>query len=234
MNRVRMWPYFLLISFFLAGVSLHAASCSRTQNTMPPEPEYEEYPCYCTQAGDWFTRVRGIYMLPNDSSGELSTISDSGVKVHPSWTGEFDFGYMFTENVGFELVLTTFPKTVVGTKSLEGIEIGTAWLLPPTFTLQWRFLPSYRIQPYFGAGANYTLFYNTDCDLPETTVKLEHSWGAALQGGFDLFFYGSWLFNIDVKYIWMDTDITLSGLIPGRVHLDINPWLFGFGIGRKW
>ena len=50
---------------------------------------------YCTQAGDWFTRLRALYVLPNDSSGSVSSIPHSGVSVHPSWTGEFDFGAHF-------------------------------------------------------------------------------------------------------------------------------------------
>jgi outer membrane protein len=237
MNYFRIFGFLLSTGLFVTAHSIEASSCSRLADKMPPYLECvaeEEEPCFCTMAGDWFTRLRALYVMPYDSSGALSTIPDSGVSVHPAWTGEFDFGYMFTQNLGFELILSTTKHTLMGTKSLEGIEIGTTWLLPPTFTLQWRFMPSYRIQPYLGAGVNYTLFYWNNCDLPDTHMNLSHSWGAALQGGVDLFFYKDWLFNLDVKYVWIDTDATLTGLIPGKVHVDINPWLFGFGIGRKW
>ena len=189
---------------------------------------------HCTRRGDWFTRLRALYVLPNDSSGAVSTIPGSGVGVHPSWTGEFDFGVMFTDKLGLELILATTRHTLVGEKSLAGTEIGTTWLLPPTLTVQWRPFSNSWAQPYVGAGVNYTLFYGNDCSLPSTSMSLSHSWGPAVQGGMDLFFYQDWLFNLDVKYIWIGTDATLSGGVPGKVHVNINPWVFGFGFGRKW
>lgn len=187
-----------------------------------------------TKGGDWFTRLRALYIDPNDSSGSVNTIPHSGVSVHPSWTGEFDFGYMFTKNLGFELILATSKHTLMGKKSLTGTKIGTTWVLPPTLTLQWRFAPKYIIQPYVGVGVNYSLYYNEHCSLAGTSLDLKHSWGPAVQAGMDMFFYKNWFFNVDVKYIWMDTHAYLSGDVHGRVHVNINPWVFGFGFGRKW
>lgn len=187
-----------------------------------------------TKAGDWFTRLRALYLLPDDHSGSVNTIPHSGVSVHPSWTGEFDFGYMFTKNLGFELILSTAKNTIVGTKSLSGTEIGTTWILPPTLLLQWRFCPTYRFQPYAGAGLNWTLFYGEDCKLPGTSLHLDQSWNAAVQLGADIFVDRSWFFNVDAKYIWMYTTAKLTGQIPGSVDVRINPWVLGAGFGRKW
>lgn len=189
---------------------------------------------YETQAGDWFTRLRALYILPNDSSGSVSTIPNSGVSVHPSWTGEFDLGYMFTKNLGCELILGTCKNSLWGEGSLSGTKIGTTWLLPPTLTAQWRFFPDMIFQPYVGAGVNFTLFYGVDCALAGTSLDLSNSWGPAVQGGFDIFFSGSWLLNFDFKYIWIDTDARLSGAVPGKVHVDVDPFVLGFGIGKKW
>lgn len=191
-------------------------------------------PYHHTRGGDWFTRLRALYVLPNDSSGSLSTIPNSGVSVNPSWTGEFDFAYMFTKNFGAELILATCRNTLNGKKALSHTEIGKAWLLPPTLTLQWRFFPSALAQPYIGAGVNYTLFYGIDCSLADTHLHLKHSWGPALQAGIDIFVYKNFFVNADVKYIWMDTHARLSGATSGSVHVDVNPWLFGVGFGYKW
>lgn len=188
----------------------------------------------CTQGGDWFTRLRALDVFPLDSSGSINTIPHSGVSVHPAWTGELDIGYMFTQNLGCELILATCRNTLWGQKSLHGTKIGSTWLLPPTLTLQWRFFPSYLAQPYVGAGVNYTLFYGVHCDLKHTHLKLDQSWGPAVQAGMDIFFYDNWLFNLDFKYVWVDTTAHLRGAVHGKVHVDINPCLFGFGIGRKW
>ena len=187
-----------------------------------------------TRAGDWFTRLRALYILPNDSSGSVSSIPDSGVSVHPAWTGEFDVAYMFTKNLGAELILATSRHTLQGKKSLSGTKIGTTWLLPPTLTLQWRFFPESIMQPYVGAGVNYTWFYDKHCSLPDTHLSLKHSWGPALQVGLDIFMIKDWIFNLDVKYIWIDTHAHLKGDVNGSVHVDIDPWVFGFGFGRKW
>lgn len=201
----------------------------------PPPPACEEpKPYHCTQGGDWFTRLRALYILPDDSSTSVSTIPHSGVSVHPCWTGELDIAYMLTKQLGLELILGTCRNTLVGKGSLEGTKIGTTWLLPPTLTVQFRPFTDSIVQPYLGAGVNYTLFYGVDCSLPSTDLSLSHSWGPAAQGGCDFFFYEDWLFNLDVKYIWIDTDATLSGGVPGTVSVDINPWVFGFGIGKKW
>lgn len=187
-----------------------------------------------TQAGDWFTRVRALYILPNDSSGSLSTVPHSGVSIHPSWTGEFDLGYMFTKNLGTELILATCRNTLVGKKALAGTEIGTTWLLPPTLLLQWRFFPSEIGQPYLGAGVNYTLFYGVDCSISNTHLDLTQSWGPAVQAGIDVFVYNDWLLNFDVKYIWINTRAHLTGQVPGHVRVHVNPWVIGFGFGHKW
>ena len=220
---------FCMLLLGLAAVQLQGDSFS-TQNREPPTHRYHH-----TQAGDWFTRLRALYILPNDSSSSVSSIPHSGVSVHPSWTGEFDFGYMFTKNLGSELILATSKHTLMGKKSLSGTKIGTTWVLPPTLTLQWRFLPTWVAQPYVGAGVNYSFFYNPHCALSGTHLHLRRSsWGAALQAGMDMFFYKDWFFNVDAKYIWMSTRAQLTGAIKGHVDVQINPWIFGFGIGKKW
>jgi len=193
------------------------------------EPEYHK-----TVAGDWFTRLRALYVYPDDSSGSLSTVPHSGVSVWPAWTGEFDFGYMFTKNLGSELILGITRHTLMGKKALAGTKVGHTWLLPPTLTLQWRFLPSSIVQPYAGAGVNYTLFFWNDSSIANTDLSLKHSWGPALQGGIDFFVFKDWLLNVDVKYIWIDTKARLTGAVPGTVHVNVNPWVIGVGFGRKW
>lgn len=211
--------------FALSWISVGYAN----EKTATPEHKFHH-----TERGDWFTRLRALYLLPDDHSGSVSSIPHSGVSVHPAWTGEFDFGYMFTKHLGSELILATDRHTLVGKGSLAGTKIGKAWVLPPTLTLQWRFLPASIAQPYLGAGVNYTLFYNVDCSLPKTHLHLKHSWGPALQAGLDIFFFKDWFFNFDAKYIWIDTHARLTGAVAGHVNVDINPWVMGFGIGRKW
>lgn len=193
-----------------------------------------EKPYHNTQRGDWFTRVRALYILPDYSSGSLSSVPNSSVGVRPAWTGEFDFGYMFTKHLGSELILATSRHSIYGKKALGGVEVGKTWVLPPTLTLQWRFCTSSVAQPYIGAGGNYTLFYSEKSSIKGTHLKLSHSFGPALQAGMDVFFYKNWFINFDAKYIWIDTRANLHGTVKGHVNVDINPWVLGMGFGYKW
>ena len=41
-----------------------------------------------------------------------------------------------------------------------------------------------------------------------------------------------WFFNVDVKKIDINTDVTINGAIQADV--DIDPWVFGIGFGRRF
>lgn len=217
-RRMVRWQILLLVAF----CSAIYPSCERICTP------------HCAQGGDIFTRLRALYVMPNDSSGWISTIPHAKIDVHSSWTADFDVGVMFNRTLGLELMLTTFRSTLMGTGSFSGRKIGTSWLFPPTLLLQLRLFSCSVVQVYAGGGANYTLFYNVDSSLSHTKLNLSHSWGPAVQGGIDLFFLPEWFFNFDIKYLWVDTHARLTGNTSGKVSIDVNPWLFGMGIGRKW
>ena len=228
----KFWKKNRSLSIFTAAI--FCLTISQEAFAQQAEAEKPVKTTIATKGGDWFTRLRALYVYPNDRSDPISTLPSAGVCVHPAWTGEFDFGYMFTKNLGSELILATTRHTIMGTGSLEGVEIGTVWLLPPTLTLQWRFLPEKRLQPYVGGGVNWTLFYGANCDLAKTSLSLNQSWGGAVQAGLDAFLDQNWFLNLDVKYIWINTTAHLSGATPGSVKVWIDPWVLGFGFGRKW
>lgn len=186
------------------------------------------------EEGDWLVRLRGIAVLPTGSSGSLSTISGSGVKVSNSGTAELDFTYMWTRNIGMELILATSKHTIHGKKALSGIRVGSTWVLPPTLTLQYHFLPDCNFQPYAGIGVNYSVFYSKHCSIPHTHLHLSNPWGFAAQAGFDYLLDCNWFVNFDVKYVTMDPKATLSGSTKGHVNVKINPCIIGGGIGYRF
>ncbi|MFP3480474.1 OmpW family outer membrane protein, partial [Burkholderia sp. SIMBA_057] len=88
-------------------------------------------------------------------------------------------------------------------------------LLPPTLTAQYHFFPKERVSPYVGAGINYTLFYREDAankangiGLRITDTDYENRFGWALQAGVDVALTGNWSLNLDVKKIFLKTDVT--------------------------
>ena len=101
-------------------------------------------------------------------------------------------------------------------------------MLPPTITLQYHFTDLGVWKPYIGAGLNYTYFYDTE--LANNTLEIgSSSWGGALQAGFDYMLDKQWSLNLDVKYIWMDTEVKTIGSGTKIGEVDINPWVIGIG-----
>src|SRR3546814_8360966 len=77
--------------------------------------------------------------------------------------------------------------------------LGNVWLLPPTLTLQYHFLPKSDFSPYLGAGVTYAVFYNEDVAAGLRKVDYDNAWGVAFQAGFDYRLTDRWYFNADVK-----------------------------------
>lgn len=70
----------------------------------------------------------------------------------------------------------------------------------------------------------------------KANVHLKDSWGAAANVGVDYAINKDWFVNADVKYIDMDTEATIKTNALGRlkVDVDIDPWVYGIGIGRRF
>ena len=191
-------------------------------------------------AADWLARARIINVSPNDSSSQVPAVAGSGVTVNNDTVAELDFTYMVNKNVGLELILATTGHHATGTGALAGADVGTVKLLPPTLTAQYHFQPGAKIRPYIGAGLNYTLFYKARLGAAlvangATGIDYDNSFGLAAQAGVDIDINKDWFVNLDVKYIKIDTTATITGgALAGNVNLDINPWVFGVGIGTRF
>jgi outer membrane protein len=199
-------------------------------------------PAAAYEAGDWVVRGRIINVNPNDDSGAASLngmpIVGSGVGVNDDTTLELDFTYMLDPHWGMELILATTKHEASGKGVLApaGTILDT-WVLPPTLTLQYHFSPSSNIRPYAGVGLNYTHFYDEDAKNAPSSVKaeLDDSWGLAAQAGVDVDINKDWFVNFDVKYIDIDTTAKLSdGIDTIKVDVDIDPLVWGIGIGRTF
>jgi outer membrane protein len=176
--------------------------------------------------GPWLVRVRAAYM--QNDNGNSPVIGLGQVEVQSRWIPEFDISYFFTDNIAAELVLTWPQKFDV---TLAGAEIGSVKALPPTLMLQYHFMPNAAFRPYAGVGLNYTRFSSQSFSIAGLDTS-NSSFGAALQGGIDIQLAPRWYLNADVKYIWMNTDVTLNGAPLTKV--DIDPWLFSVGIGYRF
>ncbi len=181
-------------------------------------------------AGDFMVRLRGIGVLPRDSA-DISGIGGN-TSVSDDIVPELDFTYFVTDNIAFELIAATTHHDVHATgTSLGRVDLGSVRLLPPTLTAQWHFLPKERISPYVGAGINYTIFYDQDAPGGTVTdIDYDNSFGAALQVGVDVAVTDKVYLNVDVKRLWLSTDVKVNkGAI--KADVDLDPWIVGFGVG---
>jgi outer membrane protein len=176
--------------------------------------------------GPWLVRVRAAYML-NDNSND-PTLSLGQIEVKDTWIPEFDISYFFTDNIAVELVLTWPQKMDV---TLAGADVGSVKALPPTLSLQYHFTPNEPLRPYVGIGINYTQFSSEEFTVPGVSVS-NSSWCASLQAGLDYRIAPRLYLNADVKYMWMNTDVSLNG--TRLTTVDINPWLLSIGVGYRF
>ena len=182
-------------------------------------------PAAAFEPGDWLVRVGASYVSPASDNSDI-------VSVGTATNATFNFGYMMTDVWGLELLAAVPFKHDIDL--LDGTKVGSTKQLPPTLSLQYHFMPTEQFQPYVGIGINFTSFSDekTTGDLEGVNLDLGDSWGLAGQIGFDVLFNDDWFFNLDVRYIDIDTKARLDGVSIGKVEID--PWVVGGHIGYRF
>lgn len=189
----------------------------------------KDTPVYDSGAG-WMVRGRMLWVVPQaDISGAHAAGADD-IAISNEVVPELDISYFFNRNLAVELILGTTKHTVDVTEGAgNGTSLGNVWLLPPTLTLQYHFDLNNTLKPYIGAGVNYTIFYGEDGSL-KSLGGLKNSFGFAAQAGLDIKIAGNWYANIDVKKLWLNTELADAS----SVKVDIDPWIVGVGLGYKF
>jgi outer membrane protein len=185
-------------------------------------------------AGDINIRLRGIGVVPTER-GAIKTAAGAptglNAEVDNDYVPEVDISYFVTPNIALELIAATTKHEV---NASNGLDMGSVRLLPPTLTLQYHFTPTARFSPYVGAGLNYTFFYNEKKGALRS-ISYDDNIGYALQAGIDYAISGPWSFNIDVKKLWLSTDVKADlGGTALKADVDLNPWIFGVGLGYRF
>ena len=200
------------------------------------------------EAGDWLVRLRALHIDPTTNSDPIfapalgGSVAGSNVNVDTSTVPELDITYMWTKHIGTELVLATSENTISAGGSASNLgDVADVWLLPPSLVFQYHFLPDSKFSPYIGAGVNWTIFFSEDLDRnfsnPGDSIDLKNSFGYVFQAGFDYKIDEDWFVNLDVKYVDLETDARIRNSSAGDIfvnNVEIDPWTFGFGIGRRF
>ncbi|WNK21579.1 outer membrane beta-barrel protein [Halomonas piscis] len=173
-------------------------------------------------AGDLYTRVGVAKVSPKSDNGDIHALGMTGlgVDVDDDTGFAFTLGYRFHDKLGLELLAAQPFKHDISIA--DGAVNGETKHLPPTLTLQYYPLggtPA-RVQPYIGAGVNYTHFSDEEVDVPGASLDLDDSWGAAGQLGIDVLIDEHWAMNAAAWYIDIDTDAKVAGADAGTVEID--------------
>ncbi len=174
---------------------------------------------YGYSAGDAF--VRGGF-------AKSDTTSDNGVMDGVS-SGETGFtygaGYLFHDKIGVELN---------GSEKIEhdfsaGALSGSVDRMPVNLMVNYYPLGGLdsRVQPYVGAGVNYTRFSGE----PQG-VDVDHSYGAAGQFGIDLAVTDNLMLNGFANYADVDPDVSAGGAEIGEAKVD--PLTIGGGVTLRF
>ncbi len=224
-----------------AGLSGFAAAGSAAD--LPAAAPYTKAPAV-EAWNPWMIRLRALGVLTRNS-GSVDQVPGSGVKVSDAVVPELDISYFFTRNIAAELILgaTRHDVTGTGVPATAGLDVGKAWLLPPTLTLQYHFTELGAFKPYIGGGVNYTVFFSqsagnafNNAGTIITSSDLHNTAAPVAQIGFDYMIDQHIGVNVDIKKIWLRPDWsgTIAGVVPVTGKVNLDPWLIGTGITYKF
>jgi outer membrane protein len=215
-------------------------------------------PAAAHEAGQWILRAGVGSVMPADDNLVLPEIVIDPLTINA--TVQVDDGtsltltgtYMFTENWAFD-ILASWPfkhdidldATIFdGVDTVSGsVPFGEVEHLPPTFSVQYHFLPDAKFQPFVGLGINYTLILSEDLD-PDIIAagivdySLDDSFGVAAQLGADWMINDKWMINFDLRYIQIESELIATvddGVNPAATgklgDVGIDPWVFAINVG---
>lgn len=203
-------------------------------------------PVMAHEAGDFIVRLGGAYVVPDDSADCFNgpTAAALGSCVKPGVKNDISLGitlgYMFTDSIGVQL-LGAYPFNHELTANIDGTDLGVVGKtkhLPPTLTANYYFNSAGGFNPFIGAGVNYTHFFNENTDgalkdLGVTKINLSDSWGAAGTFGFDWNFGDDVMLGVQMYYIKIQTEAHIGSGV-GNSDVDVDPWVFFAGLGKKF
>jgi outer membrane protein len=169
-------------------------------------------------------RMRAIYVAPAESFD--SRLDAAKLTVSDDIIPELDLEYFFLKNVSTELILGVTRHDIKSDSNF----VGSTWLLPPTLTVKYHPLAGGTVSPYVGVGVNATFPFKSKLNIA-SDFKIDNSIGWAAQAGLDIKIKDNLYFNLDYKYVNADTKITVNGT---KYKLDLNPNLFGIGVGYRF
>ncbi len=207
---------------FFSVLSLVIAATLVTATVAKSEDDFKHYG----------VRFRGIFVMPDDRfDSRLSALQPS---VSNNYIPELDLEYFFTKNISAEVIAgVTRHDIKLGNGAAAGLNngvVGSTYLLPPSITVKYHPIAGAKVSPYIGAGIELTFPFNYEMN-GVNDFKIYQSVGWAAQAGVDIKLRDNLYFNLDYKYLNVDTQARIAGV---KYDVDLNPHLFGVGVGYRF
>lgn len=177
---------------------------------------------FAYEAGDWTVRVGSHYVDPKSDNNDA-------VGVDGAFGLTFAVDYFVTPTLAIDL-LGAAPYEHDITLNADGSEVASTKHLPPTLSLIWYPQLSTKMQPFVGAGVNYTIFFDesTKGALSGADLSLDNSFGIAAVAGLDVALTPKWSLTADVRWMDIDTKAKVNGSSIGDVEID--PLAYGVAL----
>lgn len=177
-----------------------------------------------------------IGVIPETSSSHITPIGGQ-VNATASASPELTLSYFVTDTISLQLIAaSTQHRISAGNTALGHVDVGSTWVLPPTLTVDYNFMPHQRFSPYVGLGLTVAFFYATNPSEPVIQkFNLTTAVGPTLDIGFDYNFSGPWYANVDLKQMFLETSANITSAVgPVKATTWLNPTVIGASLGFRF
>lgn len=178
-------------------------------------------------ANDWIIRTNISNINPDVATNAL------GLDIEADTAVSTDITYFFTPNIALNVVavFTSHEATSTACNVAGSNSCGNFDLLPPIITGQWHFSPGANVRPYVSLGINYNIIGDETGTLDAINTDIDDTIGIAFGAGADFAINNSLAFNVDIKQLLIEADVTTA---LGNDKFDIDPIVISAGIAYSF
>ena len=176
----------------------------------------------------WVIKAGVHDLMPKGNPGTVDFgTGNLEVDVDDAISFTFSVAYMFDEHWALEAFASApFQHDI----HVQGGGHAQTDLLPPTLSALYYFNPDGRVRPYLGAGINFTEFFS---EKPND-LHLGGSAGPALAAGMDVMFTRHWFGTVDLRWMYVKTEVKADGSQKDYGELELNPFGVGLMVGYRF
>lgn len=190
----------------------------------------------------WTVRAGGAHVQFSpkaEVSAGGAIVPGADVKASSNNTAVFELGYDLAPDWRARLIIGVPPTTkLTGTGPLAGTgTLGKVKYGPAVLSLTYRLGNFGGVEPYVGAGINYTVVFK-DKDGFINNLKVNSAFGSALQAGFEVPLADGWSIGLDARKIFVKTKangtLPAMGGAPAHADVRLNPLVVSLTVGKRF